>query len=98
MLLAVKKFIWGGAAFITVMQAVFWSLPNLLLAVRVQQPDWVGVITVDPVKGTMLFSPPHSRVASPDPLMVQLSFADSLGEICAGLAVKDVITGAADDS
>ena len=78
----------------TVMQAVFWSLPYLLPAVRVQQPDWAGVITDDPVKGTVLFSPPHSRVASPVPLMTQLNVTGSLGETCVRLGVKEMITGA----
>ena len=75
-------------------QAVFWSLPYLLVAVRVQQPDWAGFITDDPVKGTVLFSPPHSSVATPSPLMVQLSFTDALGVTCVGLGVKEMITGA----
>jgi hypothetical protein len=97
---AVKEFICGGDSFSlvdrTVTQAVFWSLPALLVAVRVQQPDWAGLITDDPVKGTVLLSPPHSRVASPSPLMVQLSFTDALGVTCVGLGVKEMITGAPD--
>ena len=97
-LLAVKELMWGGAAFgdRTVMQAVFWSLPAWLLAVRVQQPDWAGVIAIEPVKGTLCFSPSHSRVASPSPFIVQLSVTDSWGETCVWLAVKDVIAGFSD--
>jgi hypothetical protein len=43
------------------MQADFWSLPALLLAARVQHPDWMGEMTEEPVKGTCLLSPPQVR-------------------------------------
>ena len=76
-------------------QAVLLSLPAALLAIRVQQLDWSGVIVVVPVNGTLLFTPPHSRVAVPSPFIVQLSTTDPLGETCAGSAVKEIITGAA---